>query len=491
MKFKTTHALRYGSYSLIATAIVLVVIILLNLGMGMLPKSYTTIAADPQNLYEISSVSRSFMKNVTDDITVYVVATESQTDNTYLWIREYAERYSDLSSKVTVKTVDPALYPNFLPAYTDEALSAAQTHLVIVNEKNGRSHVVPYSQIVYTQYTQEELLMFYYYYGYTPDNPSFFDVENALLSSIDYVTMAKLPTVYYTTGHGEITFDATLTSLIKQENITLEALSLTEVTEIPADVDAIIINTPNKDFTAEEIAVLRTYAEKGGNVLLLSYYNTSLTDRYLTNLYGFAEEYGMTYHDVLVFEGNSSHYYSAYGPSYILPQLTENIYTSAVPANTRLVMALCHDITVSELLPDGVTVTPLMTTTTSGYAKTEIKEDTTTSKEEGDIEGQFLIGAVGSKKASGATSRFFWFTSPLLFDGGTAQSFSNLSYVMAMLSDICQKEASITVGATQLQVEALSVSSNAAKVWGAILIGIIPAVVLLCGFGTWYRRSRR
>lgn len=494
MKVKSTHALRYGSYSLIVTAIVLVVIILLNLGMGMLPASYTTIAADPQGIYDISSVSRSFMKKLDADITVYVVATEAQTDNTYLWIKEYVRRYSDLSDKVKVKTVDPAIYPNFLGSYTTEAVSAAQTHLVIVNEDTGRSRFVPYSKIVYEEldpdcatWTEQELYYYYYTYGTLP-TVSCFGAEDALLSAIEYVTLPKLPVIYYTAGHGESTISSKLSGYLDQENITLTTLALTEDGKVPSDADAILIYAPTKDFTETEITALRNFAGKGGHVVLLSSYNTQLTDRKLPNLHGFAAEYGLNYQDVLVLEGNKSHYSG--NALNILPQLTDHPYAEVV-GNTYLAMPNAHGITVSESLPQGVTVTQLMTTTTSGYAKTEIKSDTKIEKEAGDLEGKFLLGAMGQKKVSGATSSFFWFSSSYLLNDQSVSYYSNYAYMIELLSDLCGKEPTVTVGAKLLQVEALSLSDGSAKVWGILLIGVIPGVTLLCGFVTWYRRSRR
>ena len=98
---------------------------------------------------------------------------------------------------------------------------------------------------------------------------------------------------------------------------------------------------------------------------------------------------------------------------------------------------------------------------------------------------------MGQKKESGATSQFFWFSSSYLMNEQSVSHYSNYAYMIELLSDLCGKEPTVTVGAKLLQVEALSLSDGSAKVWAIILIGVVPGVTLLFGFVTWYRRSRR
>ena len=493
MKTSLTRALRHGGYSLIVTAVLLTVLILVNLGMNLLPAGSTTFAGEAMNIYDISDISRDFMSELEQDVTVYVVVSDESSNSTLLWIKEYVARYADLSSHIHVETVDPVLYPNFLASYTDEVLSSSEAHLVIVGEETGRSRVVPYSDLFYTLYTSAELEYIYMLYGYYPDNPTYFNVESSLLSGIDYVTMEKLPTLYYTTGHGEVSLDETMTYLLAQENITFTELALATTAAVPDDADALLICVPSKDFTEAEIDALRAYADRGGKLILFTYYNSSDTAIATENLFAFAEEYGLLYESALVHEGNTNYYYSDSSYSYphcIFPQIPDDRYADSVAENTYLFLASSHPIGISEELPAGVSVTELLTTTTAGYLKTEIDENYTGEKEEGDVSGRFVLGALAEKTVGQTTSSFYWFSSYELLNGGWVGYFSNANYVMSVFNDACQKEASITVGATELEVTALTVSENAADLWGVLLIGVLPAAILLYGFVLWYRRSR-
>lgn len=479
------RSLKLGGYSVIVTAVVIAIVIVVNLAVRLLPTKYTKYSTSTVGLYDISETSRGILSKVKDKISIYVVSDPSYTDEV---TREYVAKYAGLNSNISWSTVDPAVKPGFLKEYTSESLSSQQTHLVLVNNNNGRSRVIPYTDIYYQKYTQQELLYYQMYYGSVPDNPTYFNIEQQLTSAVDYLTAEKLPTVYYITGHGETALDSTVTGLIGAENIDLAELPLLTKGSVPDDADAVIINAATKDFTEDEIKALEAYTAKGGNVLMTSFYNSKLKERNLTNLYGFAKSLGLEYKDVKVYEGGGKFVQS---PDNILPTLVDKKYSSAIGNNTYLLMVQCNAITLAKTAPEGVTLTELLTTSVLGFAKTEVTEETKSEKEEGDEEGTFVLGAMAEKTVDGKTSKLVWLASPVLLDGRSLSYYSNISYFMAILTDLCEKESSVTINAKSLQIEALTVSEASANLWGIILIAVIPLAVLVTGFVIWNRRIKR
>ena len=461
------RTLKMGGYSVIITAVVVAIVIIVNLAVRLLPSKYTKYSTSTVGLYDISDTSREILSKVKDKISIYVVCEADYTDEV---IEEYVAKYAGLNSNVSWSNVDPAVKPGFLQEYTDESLSSQVTHLVLVNKANGRSRVIPNTDIYYQKYTQQELLYYQMYYGTTPDNPTYFNIEQELTSAVDYLTAEKLPTVYYVSGHGETELDSTVTGLIEDENIDLVELPLLTKGEVPDDADAVIINSATKDFTEDEIKALEAYTAKGGNVIMTSFYNTYLEDRNLSNLYGFAKSLGLEYKDVKVYEGGGKYVQSSEN---ILPTLVDNKYSSALGNNTYLLMVQCNAITLAETAPEGVTLTELLTTSVLGFAKTEVTEETKSEKEEGDEEGTFVLGAMAEKTADGKTSKLVWLASYALLDGRSLSYYSNISYFMAILTDLCEKESSVTINAKSLQIEALTVSEASANLWGIILIAVI------------------
>ncbi len=483
-KTKNLSAIRYGGYSVIVTAVVIAVVILLNLGINLLPASMTKLSTDGQGVYDISDASRTIMEKVKDKITIYVVCYEDYTDRI---VKEYVERYADLNSKVSVKTVDPALQPGFVSTYTDETLDASYTNLIVVNHTNERSRVIHYADIYYQRYSEQELYYFYLQYGYAPDNPTYFDIENELTSAIHYVTLEALPTIYYTTGHEEQKPDEGWMYFAEVESIRVRELSLSAADRIPADADALLIVSPKKDFTEAEIELLEEYAEKGGTVILSSSYDGKRENRTLPNLHGFAEGYGLAYRDARICEGSADRHPKD-RPEQIYPQLCEeyaSLFTSGY-----ILLKECHAITVDA--PEGVTVTELLTTTDKGYAKATLGADGTYEKEEGDVEGKYVLGALAERKEGNLTSRLYWFASDTLLDVvNTIQYYANPYLSIYLMTEVCEIEDPVSIDAKALQVEALSVSAESANLWGIILIGVVPVVTLVIGFVVWRRRVKQ
>lgn len=489
-KITNKKAMKLGGYSIAVSIIVLAIVIIANLAVQSLPSRFVKYSISENDIYGISDSSRDMLKNVKDDIVINIIAENEAVDS---YVREYVEKYSDLSTSLSYKTVDPVVNPGFAAQYTDEAFSSSETNLILVNKSNGRSRFIPYADIYTSEYTEQEMLMYQMYYGYTPDNPTYFNIEQCLTSAVDYLTASTLPIVYYTTGHGETEMEESVISLIKADNIEYKELAISSKNEVPNDASAIIVNCPTLDFAAEEITLLEQYFSNGGNVILLSYYNMNVGNRNLSNLYGFAAKLGLEYSDVFVLEGDSSKYLGYYGPTYILPTLNSNDkYANAIASKTNILMYACHAIGISNEIPEGVTVTELMTTTDKGYAKSKITENTTVTKDENDIEGKYIIGAMSEKKSNdGISSKLAWFASPAIVSGQTANSYSNISYFMALLTDICNKDSSVTIAAKSLQITALTVPAASSNLWSIIFTAAVPLVFLVSGFIIWNRRIKR
>ena len=483
-KIKNERAVKLGSVSLIGAAIVLAVVILVNVAVNVLPSRFTKYNLSQNGVYDISDATKALVSGVKDKVSIYVVSESSSVDKVTL---EYAKRLADLNSNIVCEQIDPNIKPLFIGNYTDETLDSSETSIIVANQSNGRSKVITQSEIYYRMYTDQEVMMYYYYYGQEVDNPTYFDAENCLATAIDYVTTDKLPTVYYTSGHGETAIDSTVSRLIEAENIDLKQLATLTSEKVPDDADIVIVNSPTYDFTEDETALLSEFIDGGGKVILITGIGDNLLFIDLPKLYGFAEEYGLVYNQALALEGSSSYYYRA--PYYILPQIAESAYSDAVPSNTYIVMPLAHEIIVSEELPEGVSVSELLTTSVKGYVKENIvyDENFTVEKSDSDREGKIVLGAQADK-GDGA---LLWFSASDIINGATAGSYSNVTYMMSVITKLSGKTTVATASAKALQVEALNVSEGSSNTWGIILIGVVPLILLAAGIIIWYRRKVR
>ena len=93
-----------------------------------------------QKLYSLTDTTKDYVKNLSQDVTIYVLSSEKSADST---LAETLQRYEDLSKHLNVVYKDPAKSPNFYQQYTDSAPS--QNSMIVVSD--ARSRVVDYSDI--------------------------------------------------------------------------------------------------------------------------------------------------------------------------------------------------------------------------------------------------------------------------------------------------------------------------------------------------------
>ena len=231
-KAERKQSLRYGGWLTVLAALALVLCVGVNLLAGALPESLTRLDLSQNRLYTLSDTTEQILDSLQDDIVIYYLAeTGAEDENIHRLLQVY-----DAHKKVTVVRKDPVLYPNFAAQYTEETVYGDSC--IVVNQTTGRSRFVDY----YSLYLVDDSE--YYYTGQLYWS---FGAENALTGAIDYVTAEKLPLIYRTTGHGELTLEEALITALEQDNMTLSDTALDLLTmEIPADCDALLVMAPER-----------------------------------------------------------------------------------------------------------------------------------------------------------------------------------------------------------------------------------------------------
>ena len=112
-----TRSFRAGGYSVAATAMVLVMVILLNLMLGVLPSRLTKFDITENQLYSITEQTQAVLHDLQKEITVYWILTEGNEDS---YLKSLLELVQEQSSHIKVVRRDTNMYPNFASAYTTE-----------------------------------------------------------------------------------------------------------------------------------------------------------------------------------------------------------------------------------------------------------------------------------------------------------------------------------------------------------------------------------
>ena len=457
---------RRGSYSIAVTAVVIGIVILFNLLVAQLPQKIRQIDISDTNIYEISSKSQKLLKNLKNDVNLYVIAEKGSTDDR---IKTFITKYASLSGRLRVEWIDPVLHPSALTKYDTEKNS-----IVVSCKATDRQTSISFDDILVTESS---------YYN-TSSSATKFDGDGQLTSAVDYVTNTKEYKAYYTAGHGETALSSSVTGLMEKSRISVSELNLLTASSIPDDCDLLILNGPTSDLTKDEAKVLTAYLKKGGNVMsLLAYTNKSMT-----RLYGIFEDYGMKVANGYIADAERCYQGNYY---YLIPNLSvSGDMASGISSNSVLVVNL-KGMTQTDPVRDTINVESFMTTSENGCAVTEKKQ----------TQGTYILGAAATEsvtvKDSGGKkkkkdSRLTVYGSNMLIDAQITESFStleNLTLFMNSVTANLDSADNISISPKSLQLTYNTIAHPG--IFSILIIFVIPSVVIAGGFIIWFRRRRR
>ncbi len=175
------------------------------------------------------------LNGIDEDIEFIIFAQK----NNFLVITTLLDLYHFEKSNIIIKKVDVDLHPELLKQYNVE-----RSGVVIVKLNSGVKKVITLNEL---------------------------NITNALIK----LNRSDIPVVLYTIDHGEIDFEiknghggSYLRDLLVKSNISLSEISLS-TSDIPLDVDALMILGPKNSFYPNEIMRIKKYLNGGGRVLLL------------------------------------------------------------------------------------------------------------------------------------------------------------------------------------------------------------------------------
>ena len=450
-------ALKGGSYSLIITAIVLAVLIVVNIFASTMPTTLTTYDISASKLYSITSNTKAVVNNLQQDVTIYWIVQADQEDSI---IENLLGKYDGLSSHIDVVKKNPDVFPTFAEQYTDEEV--VNNSLIV--ESGERYRFISYDDMY--EYETD-------YYSYTY-NVTGFDGEGAITSAIDYVVTEDLPKIYVLEGHGEGDLPTTFSDAVEKENIEGDTLSLLNVDEIPEDADAIMIYAPQSDISEEEKTMLANYADNGGKLLVIA---GPVEDAELTNLNSLLADYGVTVETGIVIEGSRNNY--AFGYPYILmPDMQSHDITDPLIEDRYYpIVPLAQGLTITDT--SGM-VTELMSTSSDAFSKVAGFALDTYDKEDDDIDGPFSVAV--SIETDGA-GQIVWFSATDFLDDmyNAYSSGANVDLVMNAVSSLVGEREALSIRSKSLNYNYLTISEETSSTLKLLMIGIFPLAYLGIG----------
>lgn len=456
-------ALRGGGYSLLVTAVVLAIVIVVNILANALPATWTKLDISASQLYSITSNTKVVLNHLQNDVTIYWIVQADQEDSI---IENLLAKYEALSSHVTVMKKNPDVFPTFTEQYTDEQVP--NNSLIV--ECGEKSRYISYDEI----YLRDVDL---YSYQYTTS----FDGEGAITSAIDYVVSEDLPQIYLLEGHGESDLPATFADQVEKGNTETQQLSLLSLEAVPEDADCVMIYAPTSDISETERDMLQTYVASGGKLMVLA---GPTQDTSLVNLNSLIETYGVTVKDGIVVEEEQSHFFFGY-PYLLLPDLQSSEATDPlIEDRYSVIMSLSNGLQISSY---ATSVTSLMNTSDTAFCKTAGYALTTYDKEDEDIEGPFSLAV---SIADGSGGGIVWFASSDFLDDAVNaySSGANGDLAMNALAGLIGETEAMAIRSKSLNYNYLTISESTSSTLKFLMIGAIPLAYFGVGLVILLRR---
>lgn len=359
---RDARRLRVGAAATVFTVVVVAAIFLLNIIVGIVEDRWPiTIDTTQNQIYTLSDQASEYAGSVDKEIEIVVCADEStltspntgmdEFNNMYLQLHAALESFQSLSGgKITVKYLDLNEQPLEAATYTE--LGATSGSVVIVCGENSR--VLSLTED-FTDYTMDEVYMYYYYYGQSVSVNS--TVETALVTGINAVSGEKLAGVTILTGHSaDENVISALSQLLTKRGYTVEQVDITTMAEISADSTLMVIPAPSEDYSEEEIKRIREWVENDntyGHHLMVAKNPVGTTPN--IDLY-VEDTFGIEITDDIIYETSYSYIYSGnQSPIYSYADVAATDYASA----TRVLAPINAHLKV--VSGDSQEITPLYT----------------------------------------------------------------------------------------------------------------------------------
>jgi ABC-2 type transport system permease protein len=458
---------RSGAYATVLSVVVIVIVSIVNL---IVTKMNIQFDLSQNSMYSLSDETKQYVAGLKDDITIYYVV---QSGNETEIFDKIAQKYDDLSDKITLEHKDPVLYPNFAKDYVTEDVAA--NSFIVVNNTTGKAKYVDSNDLLVQEIN---------YQTYQTETTGI-DVEGKLTSALLNVTTDQLPVVYVTEGHGEAELGDSFNSALDKMNVQVETLKTATVENIPEDCNILFINSPEKDLSDAETTMIKNYMAAGGKAVVTLDYNG--TD--LANFSSILDYYGIKMNSGIVLEGDSNMYEANY-PNYLIPSIESHDITSkASSAGIPVYLPISSGLTISDSIRNSLTVTPLLTTSADSYSKTNI-ESTTLEKEKGDVDGPFYLGVVATDTYNDITSDLVVYSSEYTFTEDTA-NYGNASLLIGTVGYLINDSSIVSIPTKSLQEAQIYPSQLQSIVWGLVTVILIPVVIFVTGSVICLRRRKK
>jgi ABC-type uncharacterized transport system involved in gliding motility auxiliary subunit len=449
---------RQTKFTAYATLYILIVMAVLGFINWFANKHNKSVDSTSSKQFSLSDQTKKIVTNLKQDVKI------SYFDKTkeFQRAKDLLDRYNNLSPKLTVDYVDPDKKPALAKAagirtYGTTTVDGGAKH----QEAKALTEEEITGAIIRTQKTGER-------------------------------------NVCAVTGSGEHSFDepgrqgySQLKEITEKNNYKTRSISLLDKPEVPKDCTIVLVGGPRFDYVQPVADALKTYVESGGHAIFLVDPPVKLGKENVSDnpaLINLLASWGVTANKDLVLD--TSGLGQLFQLSEVVPLVsTYESHPIVAPLKgvaTAFPLARSLDIKNAE----KTTVAKLFSTSENSYATTNLSSPQIQINPAKDKKGPLLLAAAGNYNPGppAGQGRFVvvgssgWVANSILGFNGNADLYLN------MLNWLSADEDLISIRPKDPEDRRLNLSSRQASMLFYTSVLMIPLMVILAGFGMWWRR---
>ncbi len=457
----------YGSGSLVLIAIFIAALVIINLIAEGAVNRFPQLRVDltENKLYTISDETINILKELDTDINVYVFASNEAPEQ----VMNTLGAYQVHTDRLKVEVVNPIKNPQMVEKYDTITKPLGDGSVVFALGDNFIT-IAFMDLFPLNSMTQKRDYMV---------------AESRFTSAILTVQRDTRTKVAFVTGHNEVERKG-FVDLLTSENITVSTVDLS-IGDIEEDTNILICISPVADFTPEEIDKVEAFLESGKAFHIYM----DISDKKLTNLETFLQEWGIAFGNDVVVEGDAARVFNMQ-PFNIIPTLaTEHTLTEKLVAgNIRLFTSLNRAIDISYTGRSGSTTEQILITSDKAYTKAVTAE--TLDKETDDKSGVFNLGVSSYRLINLGDNKYLY---PKIIAHGSSSIVSdslisyNKDYVLNMVTwGTDNPSTSLSIRPKSLSMGTITMTGSETSTWFIVLMIVLPLFWFVVGVIVWFRR---
>lgn len=310
--------------------------------------------------------------------------------------------------------------------------------------------------------------------------------------------------VYFLSGHGErgaqTDGDTAMTEIktaLRNKNYLVELLNLNNQTTVPANAKVVVVAGPQIPLTVEEVKLLEAYLDKGGSLIVME--DPTLFTKFGTSPDPLAEmletKWGITLEDNVIIDTTMGNAFNAVADIQSYNQHHPVIYKIL---GYTLLFNTARSLTVSDVSPEDISVTPLAKTNANGggaavWGETDFgfsQEKQPSFDPASDVEAPLTLFVAGQNIKTNARVTVFGDSD---FATDAYQQQQSFGEVLINAVDWSAQQENLISLTPKNNVKRSFRLPNTLETIGTILLSvcIIPLLVAVAAIVAWYSRRRR